>query len=75
MSPFNDTGSRKSTSSDITKRELTTATSADDVSTAHLGVKTVEATHKVYGKYSKWALFIGYFHRSILHVVLSQLAL
>ncbi|KAF8060651.1 drug:h+ antiporter [Lyophyllum atratum] len=26
---------------------------------AHIGVKTVEATHKVYGKYSKWALFIS----------------
>ena len=25
---------------------------------AHIGVKTVEATHKVYGKYSKWFLFI-----------------
>ena len=26
----------------------------------HLGVKTIQATHKVYGKYSKWFLFIGY---------------
>ncbi|KAG6830481.1 hypothetical protein H0H92_000488 [Tricholoma furcatifolium] len=26
---------------------------------AYGGVKTVEATHKVYGKYSKWFLFIG----------------
>ncbi|KAF8198595.1 drug:h+ antiporter [Pholiota molesta] len=34
--------------------------SAESVDTvAHLGVKTVEATHKVYGKYSKWFLFIG----------------
>ncbi|KXN88953.1 Siderophore iron transporter 3 [Leucoagaricus sp. SymC.cos] len=24
----------------------------------HLGVRTVEATHKVYGKYSKWFLFV-----------------
>lgn len=24
----------------------------------HLGVKTIQATHKVYGKYSKWFLFI-----------------
>ena len=24
------------------------------------GIKTVEATHKVYGKYSKWFLFVGY---------------
>ncbi|PPQ68692.1 hypothetical protein CVT24_007577 [Panaeolus cyanescens] len=28
-------------------------------STAHLGVRTVEATHKVLGKYTKWALFIS----------------
>ena len=27
---------------------------------SHIGVKRVEATHKVYGKYSKWALFIGF---------------
>lgn len=26
---------------------------------AHLGVKKVEATHRVYGKYSKWVLFIS----------------
>ncbi|KDR72260.1 hypothetical protein GALMADRAFT_253088 [Galerina marginata CBS 339.88] len=26
---------------------------------AHHGVKTVEATHKIYGKYSKWFLFVG----------------
>ncbi len=26
----------------------------------HLGVKTIQATQKVYGKYSKWFLFIGY---------------
>ncbi|KIJ51356.1 hypothetical protein M422DRAFT_43910 [Sphaerobolus stellatus SS14] len=26
---------------------------------SHIGVKTVEATHKVFGKYTKWALFIG----------------
>ena len=25
-----------------------------------VGVKTVEAAEKVYGKYSKWFLFIGY---------------
>lgn len=27
---------------------------------AHLGVKTVEAAEKVYGKHSKWFLFLGY---------------
>ncbi|PPQ72102.1 hypothetical protein CVT26_006880 [Gymnopilus dilepis] len=34
------------------------SSSSTDV-VAHYGVKTVEATHKVYGKYSKWCLFIG----------------
>lgn len=28
---------------------------------AHYGVQAVEASHKVYGKYSKWILFIRYF--------------
>ena len=27
---------------------------------SHASVKTVEATQKVYGKYSRWFLFIGY---------------
>ena len=27
---------------------------------AHFGVKAVEAAEKVYGRYSKWFLFIGY---------------
>ncbi len=27
---------------------------------AHLGVKAVEAAEKVYGRYSKWFLFVGY---------------
>ena len=26
---------------------------------AHLGVKAVEAAEKVYGRYSKWFLFVG----------------
>ncbi len=26
---------------------------------AHAGVATVKATHQVYGKYSKWFLFLG----------------
>ncbi|KAG6840370.1 hypothetical protein C0991_007145 [Blastosporella zonata] len=33
--------------------------SSDEDIAAYAGVKTVEATHKVYGKYSKWALFIS----------------
>ena len=27
---------------------------------AHVGVKIVEAAEKVYGRYSKWFLFLGY---------------
>ena len=27
---------------------------------SHAGVNTVEATQKVFGKYSRWFLFIGY---------------
>jgi hypothetical protein len=27
---------------------------------AHEGVRAIEATNKVFGKYSKWALFIRY---------------
>ncbi len=27
---------------------------------AHGGVAKIKATHKVYGKYSRWFLFIGY---------------
>ena len=27
---------------------------------AHIGVKAVEAAEKVYGRYSKWFLFLGY---------------
>ncbi|KAF9014214.1 drug:h+ antiporter [Cyathus striatus] len=33
--------------------------SSNDEVVAHLGVKTAEATHKVYGKYSKWFLFVS----------------
>ena len=34
---------------------------------AHLGVKAVEAAEKVYGRYSKWFLFIGrVLHRPFL---------
>ena len=42
---------------------------------AHLGVKAVEAAEKVYGRYSKWFLFVGYVpaalpapaHRTLTH--------
>lgn len=31
-----------------------------DADEAQVGVKVVEAAEKVYGRYSKWFLFIGY---------------
>ncbi|KAI0759140.1 drug:h+ antiporter [Trametes elegans] len=38
---------------------------------AHLGVKTIEAAEKVYGRYSKWFLFIGH----VFHVLATTIAL
>lgn len=38
---------------------------------AHLGVKTSQAAYKVYGKYSKWSLFIGSVFFSFFHVALT----
>ena len=37
-----------------------TAQEIEEEKDAHVGVKTVEAAEKVYGRYSKWFLFIGY---------------
>ena len=37
-----------------------TAQEIEEEQDAHLGVKTVEAAEKVYGRYSKWWLFAGY---------------
>ncbi|KAL0060243.1 hypothetical protein AAF712_012998, partial [Marasmius tenuissimus] len=36
------------------------------------GIRTVEATHKVYGKYSKWFLFIGLGLASYIYSLDSQ---
>ncbi|KAG6862553.1 hypothetical protein C0995_000101 [Termitomyces sp. Mi166 len=36
-----------------------TPNTSEEAVVAYEGVKTVEATHKVYGKYSKWLLFLG----------------
>ncbi len=36
-----------------------TAQEVEEEQDAHVGVKTVEAAEKVYGKYSKWFLFLG----------------
>jgi len=38
--------------------ESTTSSQTDEVA-AHEGVKAIEATHKVYGRYTKWFLFVG----------------
>ncbi|TFK35357.1 drug:h+ antiporter [Crucibulum laeve] len=40
------------------ERTTSSASSSEDT-VAHVGVKKVEAAQKVYGKYSKWALFIS----------------
>ena len=40
---------------------------------AHLGVKAVEAAEKVYGRYSKWLLFIGSVLRLPYRLVLNRL--
>jgi len=57
MSPPFDHALEKSV--EVDKRETPDLAPADDDHIAHLGVRTVEATHKVYGRYSKWALFIS----------------
>ncbi|KAF5368687.1 hypothetical protein D9615_010309 [Tricholomella constricta] len=56
MSSLHDHESGKSVS--IDKKQSSELEPSED-GVAHLGVKTVQATHKVYGRYSKWALFIG----------------
>ena len=50
-----------------------TAQEVEEEQDAHLGVKTVEAAEKVYGRYSKWFLFIGYVDASLLFVASSPL--
>ncbi|KAI0781782.1 drug:h+ antiporter [Abortiporus biennis] len=39
--------------------DQTTVAEIEEEQDAHIGVKAVEAAEKVYGKYSKWFLFIG----------------
>ncbi|KAK0453763.1 drug:h+ antiporter [Armillaria borealis] len=48
--------SRKSVASDD---RVARDNSPDSDVAAHTGVEAVKATHKVYGKYSRWCLFIG----------------
>ncbi|KAG5639035.1 hypothetical protein H0H81_007648 [Sphagnurus paluster] len=54
MSSFHDNTSGKS--DDIDKKDVHDLTPLEDGDTAHIGVKTVEATHKVYNKYSNLGL-------------------
>ncbi|KAG7449141.1 drug:h+ antiporter [Guyanagaster necrorhizus] len=67
----------------LKKEELDTSrksvTSEDRVShdgstdiAAHTGVEAVKATHKVYGKYSRWCLFIGIGLASYIYSLDSQ---
>ena len=53
-----DTDSFAGTPSDVLL-DAKAAKEVEDATYAHVGVKTVEAAEKVYGKYSKWWLFIG----------------
>lgn len=39
---------------------------------AHVGVKRVQAAEKVYGKYSKWILFISYVDSFAIRVVVKE---
>ncbi|KAI0354154.1 drug:h+ antiporter [Trametes cingulata] len=43
----------------IPKLDFATKIEIESEEDAHLGVKTVEAAEKVYGRYSKWFLFVG----------------
>lgn len=45
---------------DTPKLDSATKLEIDAEADAHLGVRTVEAAEQVYGRYSKWFLFIGY---------------
>ncbi|KAG7094622.1 hypothetical protein E1B28_005446 [Marasmius oreades] len=47
-------------------------TSISDAHKVDTGIKTVEATYKVYGKYSKWFLFIGLGLASYIYSLESQ---
>ncbi|KAG5338263.1 hypothetical protein C0989_007826 [Termitomyces sp. Mn162] len=51
--------SAKSMDFDNTSPVALTPSTSEEGIVAYEGVKTVEATHKVYGKYSKWFLFLG----------------
>lgn len=59
--------------SDISSQDAEKGAREDVISTpdaeAHVGVATVEAANKVYGKYSKWMLFI----RCVVQIFYCQL--
>lgn len=51
--------SHRSSSSDEVHGVPVLRVSSRDEIEAHAGVAVVKATHRVYGRYSKWALFTG----------------
>lgn len=55
---YNKEDDGRSQTSDV--HGVSSAGTAESDVVAHAGVKKVEATHKVFGKYSKWMLFIRY---------------
>ncbi|KAI0329355.1 drug:h+ antiporter [Cubamyces sp. BRFM 1775] len=52
-------GSDNALEAGIPRLDFTTKIEIEAEEDAHLGVKTVEAAEKVYGRYSKWFLFVG----------------
>ncbi|KAH9896440.1 drug:h+ antiporter [Cubamyces lactineus] len=52
-------GSDNALEAGIPRLDFTTKVEIEAEEDAHLGVKTVEAAEKVYGRYSKWFLFVG----------------
>jgi len=53
-------GSVHSKHTDVEKDAAAALDISSEEEYVHQGVKTVEATNKIFGKYSKWALFVGY---------------
>ncbi|KAK7447416.1 hypothetical protein VKT23_014125 [Stygiomarasmius scandens] len=52
-------GSVHSKHTDVEKDAAIALDISSEEEFVHQGVKTVEATNKIFGKYSKWALFVG----------------
>ncbi|KAI0666516.1 drug:h+ antiporter [Trametes maxima] len=52
-------GSHAALEETVQKLDFSTKVEIDAEADAHTGVKTVQAAEKVYGRYSKWFLFLG----------------